>query len=191
MIPIQLRWAIARYPLELRLFSTLSDVFPIPPSLKSLDTPVDKAMARQWVAELKKHTIPKHLVEFTFARSSGPGGQNVNKVNTKATLRCQLHSPWIPLWAREELRRCNYYLASKDELLISSTTHRSQAQNIAECIDRLHEVLVSASSKPIKNDPSAEQKQKLANLQRAEKSRRRQKKSHKSDIKKSRRKDWD
>ena len=31
--------------------------------------------------------------------------QNVNKVNTKATLRCPIDTPWIPLWARDHLKK--------------------------------------------------------------------------------------
>lgn len=106
-----------------RFFSQSSDALPMPPHLKSIDTPEDKVAARTWIAEFKKLAIPKRFVEFTFARSSGPGGQvcdgmralsrcsltqrsqNVNKVNTKASLRCHLHVPWIPAWAKPQLRR--------------------------------------------------------------------------------------
>lgn len=35
--------------------------------------------ARSWLAELNEDTLPKDVGEFTFSRSSGPGGQNVNK----------------------------------------------------------------------------------------------------------------
>lgn len=58
-----------------RYISQAPDVLPIPPLLKSVDTPEDKLSARTWIAEFKKLAIPKRLVEFTFARSSGPGGQ--------------------------------------------------------------------------------------------------------------------
>jgi len=39
----------------------------------------DLAAARKWLADLNSDTIPRNLSEITFSRSSGPGGQNVNK----------------------------------------------------------------------------------------------------------------
>lgn len=39
----------------------------------------DLQAARQWLAKLSPDTIPRNLAEVTFSRSSGPGGQNVNK----------------------------------------------------------------------------------------------------------------
>lgn len=98
---------------------TSSDLPPIPPDLPSLRTNDDKDQARSWIEQFKSYTIPKSLVDMTFSRSSGPGGQvcnhsfseyiltehykNVNKVNTKATLRCPVDSPWIPAWSRRAL----------------------------------------------------------------------------------------
>lgn len=48
---------------------------PRPPDLKSLTTPEDNARARSWVEDFKARQIPRELVELSFARSSGPGGQ--------------------------------------------------------------------------------------------------------------------
>lgn len=49
---------------------------PIPPPLKSVDTPEETVLARAWQARFKEHNaIPLHLVETSFSRSSGPGGQ--------------------------------------------------------------------------------------------------------------------
>jgi protein subunit release factor B len=39
----------------------------------------DLTAARKWLADLNPDTIPRSLSEITFSRSSGPGGQNVNK----------------------------------------------------------------------------------------------------------------
>ncbi|KIL65712.1 hypothetical protein M378DRAFT_161696 [Amanita muscaria Koide BX008] len=149
-----------------RLLSKTSDSghspLPPPPSLKLIGTPEDKSAARAWIAEFKKHGIPRSLVRFTFARSSGPGGQNVNKVNTKASLRCEVDAPWVPAWAKAELRRS------------------------------LHTLLIAASSAPIKNDPTKEQQVKVKNLERTAKAIRRKEKGFRSHVKQGRRmKDWD
>jgi len=47
------------------------------PRSKSADSDVE--LARQWLKSFDSHTIPRHLGQISFSRSSGPGGQNVNK----------------------------------------------------------------------------------------------------------------
>lgn len=93
--------------------------------------------------------IPRHEVEFTFVRSSGPGGQNVNKVATKAVLRWPVaHSSSLPEDVRERLlaryaRRIN----DRGELVLSSQRYRDQARNVSDCLTKLRE-LVSAVAVP-------------------------------------------
>jgi len=48
---------------------------PIPPALLSLETKADGAGAREWLSVFRNATVPRNLVELSFARSSGPGGQ--------------------------------------------------------------------------------------------------------------------
>lgn len=49
---------------------------PLPPSIKSVDTPEETVVARAWQTSFKEHSaIPLGLVETSFSRSSGPGGQ--------------------------------------------------------------------------------------------------------------------
>jgi ribosome-associated protein len=94
--------------------------------------------------------IPLAEFRFTFARSSGPGGQNVNKVNTKATLHWRVgESQSLP----EEVRR--RFLASQrrrvtlaGELLITSQRFRDAGRNVADCLDRLREMLATAAVRP-------------------------------------------
>jgi len=47
----------------------------------SSPTEEDIAIARKWLAKFNPDTLPKNIYEFSFSRSSGPGGQNVNKYN--------------------------------------------------------------------------------------------------------------
>jgi len=72
--------------------------------------------------------------------------------------------------------------------------HRSQAQNIDECLQKLHECIVGASSKQIHNEPSEEQQKRVMGLEKAEKARRRAEKDKRSAVKsgrKSNRGAWD
>ena len=48
---------------------------PIPPALQTLENAEQSAQARTWIDKFKSHEIPKGSVEFTYSRSSGPGGQ--------------------------------------------------------------------------------------------------------------------
>lgn len=71
--------------------------------------------------------VPLDKLNFQFARSSGPGGQNVNKLNTKAEIRFHLDSAdWIPAEVKARLRAAQASRISKDgELIIASQEHRS------------------------------------------------------------------
>jgi ribosome-associated protein len=96
--------------------------------------------------------VPESAMRFQFARSGGPGGQSVNKVNTKAEL-------WVPLEALSRggmsgravarLRGlAGRRLTDAGELHISSDTERTQPANRAAVMERLRELLVSALHEP-------------------------------------------
>lgn len=100
--------------------------------------------------------IPLREFEFTFARSSGPGGQNVNKVSSKATLRWAVHrSPSLPdavraRFAEKHHRRIN----SEGCLILSSERFRDAGRNVADCLEKLRAMLLEAATPPRPRKPT-------------------------------------
>lgn len=95
-------------------------------------------------------TIPASELKFSFVRSSGPGGQNVNKVNSKAQLRWSVtHSAAIPEEIRTRLlARLASRITEKGEIVLSSQRYRDQAKNAGDCLARLREMLAAAAAPP-------------------------------------------
>ena len=95
-------------------------------------------------------SIPHGELRFSFARSSGPGGQNVNKVNTKAVLRWRpAESLGLPDAVRARLlSRLANRLTTDGELVIASDRHREQGRNVGECLSRLRALVAAAKTPP-------------------------------------------
>lgn len=96
--------------------------------------------------------IPAHEIELTYVRSSGPGGQNVNKVSSKCQLRWKpASSTAIPNHLRERvLARLQPRLNADGSILISSDLYRDQARNRQACLERLERILLEAMIEPRK-----------------------------------------
>lgn len=88
---------------------------------------------------------PSEIVFFT-SRSSGPGGQNVNKVNTKVELRFNIpSSDAFSAEEKESIMQKLYKRINKDgELLIVSQSERTQLQNKKKAEDILYRLLAKA-----------------------------------------------
>lgn len=86
---------------------------------------------------------------FTTSRSSGPGGQNVNKVNTKVTLRFDI--PGSQVLTEEEkqvlLKKLAARLTNDGVLVISSQDKRSQLQNKEAAIAKFEKITATAFKK--------------------------------------------
>ena len=97
-----------------------------------------------------KVVVPRNGVKFTFSRSSGPGGQNVNKVSTRATLRFHLdRAGWLPPEVRERLAAQEPSRINKQgEFALSSDVHRTQPRNIEDCLRRLQAIVDVAAVAP-------------------------------------------
>jgi len=88
--------------------------------------------------------------EISFSRSGGPGGQNVNKLNTKVTLRLRLTG--IAGLSEAELERARGALANRisggDEIVISSDEERSQRTNLERAYFRVEALIAQAAQLP-------------------------------------------
>lgn len=92
-------------------------------------------------------TISRREIQFTFVRSSGPGGQNVNKVASKAVLRWQVTgSKSIPEHLQGRiLGQLGRRLNDRGELVLASQRYRDQSKNIDDCLDKLCVLLRGAT----------------------------------------------
>ena len=94
--------------------------------------------------------VPDGEMTFSFARSGGPGGQNVNKVASKAILHWDLAANTsLPADVRERLRaRQRRRITTEGELVIQGQRFRDQAKNIEDCRARLREMVLDALAVP-------------------------------------------
>jgi len=120
-------------------------------------------------------------LQWSYARSGGPGGQNVNKVSSKAILSWDYaNSPLLTQAVKERIGRLfPRYATNEGWLVIASQEHRDQEKNRQACREKLLKVLTDASHQPKARRPTKPS--------RGSKMRRLDTKKQRSDVKSGRR----
>ncbi|XP_061248870.1 large ribosomal subunit protein mL62 isoform X2 [Bos javanicus] len=167
-----LRWGLSR-----------AEAWLLPPPTRCCH----RALHRQGDAKQGNDDIPVDRLTISYCRSSGPGGQNVNKVNSKAEVRFHLASAdWIAEPVRQKMALTHKNKINRaGELILTSEYSRYQFRNLADCLQKIRDMIAEASqpaTEPSKED-AALQKLRIENMNRE----RLRKKRINSAIKTSRR----
>lgn len=122
-----------------------------------------------WLKLLAK--IPKEEFKYVFSRSGGPGGQNVNKVNSKATIRLSREKLAAATWLEPDVRAkvaepSFRYTTKQGDIIISSELTRSQHDNLDDCFRKLATAIDKVAFVPA--EASAESKQRWKKLEQRE-----------------------
>lgn len=100
--------------------------------------------------------IPLREFTWSVARSSGPGGQNVNKVNSKVIVRWSpQESAGLPADVLTRfLSRYGSKLTDDGELIVTSERYRDQPKNRADCLEKLAALLTTVAVAPKTRRPT-------------------------------------
>jgi ribosome-associated protein len=100
--------------------------------------------------------LEEREIEESFLRSPGPGGQNVNKLETAVQLRFDVrHSPSLPEPVRRRLERlAGQRLTREGVLVLTAHRHRTRERNRADALDRLVALVREAAVAPVPRRPT-------------------------------------
>ncbi len=93
-------------------------------------------------------TIPGSELSWTAVRSSGPGGQNVNKVSSKVDLRFDLPGSQALSGAQKARLRAFARLDADGQVIVTSQVTRNRVRNLADARERLAELIRRALVEP-------------------------------------------
>jgi ribosome-associated protein len=103
------------------------------------------------VSPMPDFDLPEDALSETFLASTGPGGQNVNKVATACQLRCDVFKLGLPPDVYQRLKQlAGSKLTNDGEIVITARSHRTQEANRAEARARLADLVTRASVRPVK-----------------------------------------
>jgi len=129
--------------------------------------------------------IPENALEFSFSRSGGPGGQNVNKLNTRVTVRLNIATS--DYLSSSEIHRISIKLSNRIDkfgyISLESSRHRTQGMNKEDAIEKLGILLRDALK--------VRKKRVRTKVPRKAHAKRLEKKQKRSNVKQNRRKPHD
>ncbi|OTA80584.1 hypothetical protein M434DRAFT_223772 [Hypoxylon sp. CO27-5] len=116
----------------------------------------DLAEARRWHTSFNENSLPRG--QTSYSRSSGPGGQHVNKTESKAITVWSVEelSKSLPKLMRSALRSSKYYSKRNDSITIQAQTHRNRSANTDENHLKLVEELQKIYKENIPGETSSE-----------------------------------
>ena len=135
--------------------------------------------------QIGKTIIPARAIHWQFSRSQGPGGQHVNKTNSRAELRIDIQQTDFlsPAVAKRLQTQAGNRVTTAGELVLTSQRFREQNRNINDCLEKLSALLIKALALP--------KTRRATQPTRASKTRRLERKKHRSATKKLRQKIMD
>ncbi|CAJ0963525.1 unnamed protein product, partial [Mesorhabditis belari] len=124
-----------------------------------------RAQATQ--AERFSGEIPTEQIEKRFTRSSGPGGQNIQKSLTKCEIRFKLtNASWIPEHLKDSVaQRFSNRINADGEVVIDSDRTRERSMNLADCFDKLRSTIYDVEEDLEKREESEEDRRVLMKRQ--------------------------
>jgi ribosome-associated protein len=106
--------------------------------------------------ETPKIQIPENELEFKTSRSSGPGGQNVNKLNTKVAVIVDIQNcSFLTNEQKETIsKKLSHRLTKDNRLIVESQRFRTQRANRDFAIEKLKDLIEASLRKPKKRKPT-------------------------------------